>query len=123
MQNGVFFPQAALDRWIGEGTVDLRQSELEILEGGGRRYRLADAVHVVREVSGAGDPFKLVGRVKALSYLDELGAEIVETSMLLGDGAYDIESGWLGVPFGPAADAAKSDEEVLTRLLGKKDVT
>jgi len=27
-----------------------------------------------------------------------MGAEIVQTSMLVGEAAYDIEPGWLGVP-------------------------
>jgi hypothetical protein len=135
MENRVFFPQAALDRWIGDGTVDLDQSELTILAEG-RRYKLADAVRVVREVGGAGDPHELVGRVKALAYLEQLGAEIVETSMLLDDAAYDVELGWLGIPVGTlaqhiASDArkaaragratedAKSDEDLLARFLGK----
>ena len=96
----------------------------------GRRYRLAEAVHVLRDVSGGGDA-ELLGRVKARVYLEQLGAEIVETSMLLGDAAYDVEAGWVGVPSVPFADyaaasaasakkrgadpgaAPKSDEELL----------
>ncbi len=108
MENRVFFPQAALDQWIVDGTVDLADGELTLLAEG-RRYRLAEAVRVVREVSGGGDAHDLVGRVKARAALEQLGAEIVESSMLLGDAAYDVEPGWLGTPIGTFAEHVESD--------------
>jgi hypothetical protein len=134
MENRVFFPQAAMDEWIVDGTVDLQQNELTIVAEG-RRYKLAEAVRVLREVSGTGDVHKLVGRVKACAYLEELGAEIVETSMLLGDAAYDVAPGWMGSPIGTftehvreqsglrkggrATDDPKTDEDLLVRFLAK----
>jgi hypothetical protein len=135
MENRVFFPQAALDEWIVDGTVELTHGVLTILSEG-RRYELAEAVLVVREVSGAGDARDLLGRVKILPILQELGAELVETSMLLGEAAYDVEPGWVGTPVGPfaeylASDARKqargaksgpeprSDEEVLASSLAR----
>jgi hypothetical protein len=130
MENRIFFPQAALDQWIVEGSVELQDGELTILAVG-RRYRLAEAVHVVRDASGGGDQ-ELVGRVKARVYLEQLGAELVETSMLLGDAAYDVEPGWVGVPAvpfaefaaarakkAPGADQARSDEELLAQFAAK----
>jgi hypothetical protein len=110
MANRVFFPQAALDQWIMDGSVELQDGELTIL-GERRRFRLSEAVHIVREVSGAGDAHELLGRVKTRAYLEQLGAEIVETSMLLGDAAYDVDPGWMGVPVG-----AFAHEEILARL-------
>jgi hypothetical protein len=135
MKNRVFFPQAALDQWIVDGSVELQDGELTIVAEG-RRYRLAEAVRVIREVSGAGDGHEVVGRVKARMYLEQLGAEIVETSMLLGEAAYDVEPGWLGIPVGTFAehvgsDARKrargskagadprTDEDLLARFLAK----
>ncbi|HXN31660.1 MAG TPA: hypothetical protein VN894_07360 [Polyangiaceae bacterium] len=108
MENRVFFPQAALDQWIVDGTIDMQQGELTILAEG-RGYTLAEAVHVLREVSGAGDPHELVGRVKTRAYLEPLGAEIVQSSLLLGDAAYDVEPGWLGVPIGTLAAHVRSE--------------
>jgi hypothetical protein len=135
MANRVFFPQAALDEWIVDGSVELDNGELTILAEG-RRYRLAEAVRVMREVSGAGDAQELVGRVKARTYLEQLGAEIVEGSMLVGDAAYDVEPGWLGIPIGTFAEHVgsdarrrartgkggadpKTDEDLLARFLAK----
>ena len=114
MENRVFFPQAALDHWMVDGTVDLQQSELTILAEG-RSYRLTEAVRVMREVSGGGDPYELVGRVKPRAYLDELGAEIVEGSMLLGDEAYDVEPGWLAAPVGSLALHLASEARMKAR--------
>ena len=134
MQNRVFFPQGALDQWIVDGTVDLQGGELTILAEQ-RRYQVVEAVRVLQEVSGSGDKHDLVGRVKTRAALEQLGAEIVESSMLLGDAAYDVEPGWVGTPVGSfsahvkaarerARDAAfgpepKTDEDLLARFLAK----
>jgi hypothetical protein len=129
MENRIFFPQTALDEWIVEGTVDLQDGVLALLPVG-RRYRLAEAVRVVRDASGGGDA-ELLGRVKSRTYLEGIGAEIVEGSMLLGDVAYDVEPGWVGIPTSDFADYAsamkpsrggaqpKSDEELLARFVDK----
>jgi hypothetical protein len=99
MQNRVFFPQAALDQWIVDGTVDLQESELTILAEA-RRYKLAEGIHVTKEVTGEPDPNELLGKVKSRNFLNELGAEVMESSMIIGDNAYDVVSGWLGTPVG-----------------------
>jgi hypothetical protein len=138
MQNRVFFPQAALDQWIVDGTVDLSGNELTIV-GAGRRDRLAEALRVMREVTTGTDPNDLLGRVKTRGYLEELGAEVVESSMILGDTAYDVEPGWLGAPIGtfdehvgsaarkqsrghrhdPMGDEPRTDEDLLAKFLVK----
>jgi hypothetical protein len=133
MENRFFFPEAALNEWIVEELVDLRAGELTIL-GEGRRYALAEGVRIVREVSGSVDKHDLIGRVKSRAALEQLGAEIVETSMLLGEAAYDVEPGWVASPVGTfalhegsearkkaaagrAAPRPKSDEELLVKFL------
>lgn len=139
MQNRVFFPQAALDQWIVDETVDLAGNELTILAEA-RRYRIAEAVYVKAEVTGSPDVNELVGKVKSRPFLAELGAEIVEGSMILGDNAYDVVPGWMGSPIGsfddhvtsaarknarekrgakPEAAEPRNDEEMLARFLAK----
>jgi hypothetical protein len=136
MQNRVFFPQAALDQWIVDGVVELQRGELTLLTEG-RRYAIIEAVHVLREVSGAGDAAEIVDRVKTVASLEELGAELVEGSMLLGDAAYDVVPGWSGAPIESlsmhlAAEARKrgpggkgmtadvrTEEELLARFLAR----
>jgi hypothetical protein len=114
MQNRVFFPQAALDQWLVDGAVDLRGTELTIVAEA-RRYELAEAVRVLREVTGATDEQDLVGRVKPKAALEEKGAEILESSMIVGDNAYDVVPGWLGTPIGSFDDHVASAERAQAR--------
>jgi hypothetical protein len=118
--SSVFFPQLLVDQWGIEGKVDLTATEL-ILLAEGRRYKIVEAVRVLAEVTGANDGEKLVGRVKPKHALDELGAEILENSMILGDNAYDIVPGWLGTPASPFAEHLLSPERAKARG-GKTDV-
>ena len=135
MQNRIFFPQAALDQWVLEGSVELAGNQLTIL-GEGRRYRIAEAVRVVREVSGVPDANDVIGKVKSRVFFEELGAEIYESSMLIGENAYEVRTGWLGVPTStfnaylstrrPTGIAAgeftaepRTDEDLLARFLLK----
>ena len=141
MQNRVFFPQTALDQWIVDGAMDLQGGVLTLV-GEGRKYEVGEAVRVLREVSGAGDGAQLIGKVKTRAWLEQQGAEIVETSMLLGEAAYDVDPGWMGVPVGAFSERGaeagpggttkkskgkkatkhgppKTDEELLARFLAK----
>ena len=131
MQNRIFFPQAALDQWVVEGSVELQGNQLTIL-GEGRRYRIAEAVRVLAEVSGTPDQNDVIGKVKSRVYFEELGAEILEDSMIIGDNAYQVKTGWLGAPTVPLADHVrerqesgqftdepKTDEDLLARFLLK----
>jgi hypothetical protein len=135
MQNRVFFPQAALDQWLSDGAIDLRGTELSLAHDP-RRYRLLEAAHVLHEVTGAEDTNEIVGRVKSKQYLQELGAEILESSLILGDNAYDVTPGFLASPIGTFEEFIMSaehkvrasqskdpepatDEELLARTLVK----
>jgi hypothetical protein len=136
VQNRIFFPQAALDHWVVEGQVELAGNQLTIV-GEDRRYRIAEAVYVLKEVTGTPDANDVIGKVKSRVYFEELGAEILEDSMIIGENAYDVKTGWLGAPtstFAEFVDArrglgaraggafkeeAKTDEDLLARFLLK----
>ena len=129
MKNRVFFPQRALDQWLGEDRVDLVGNEL-VIKAEGRKYRVLEAVLIVNEVSGGVDQFELVGKVKTIMYLTELGAEVLENSMVLGELAYEVIPGFVGAPIGtlaqhraggsippPASARVSSDEDMLAQYL------
>lgn len=103
-----------------EGKIDLTGTELVVLAEG-RRYAIEESVRVVAEVTGANDPHKLVGKVRPKSGLDEMGAEILENSMILGDNAYDVVPGWAGTPKTSFSDHLLSPERMAARG-GKTDV-
>jgi hypothetical protein len=120
MENRVFFPQLLLDQWGVEGKIDLTGRELMIL-GEGRRYEIEEVVRVVAEVTGANDPHKLVGKVKPQAMLEEMGAEILENSMILGDNAYDVVPGWAGTAKTSWTQHLDSSERMAARA-GKTDI-
>jgi hypothetical protein len=99
MYNRVFFPQAALDKWVSEDRVELGDGVL-VIKAERRRFRLIDALRVLAEVSGGGDMFGIVGKVKTVNFLTELGAELLGDSILIGDSGYDVVPGFLGLPIG-----------------------
>jgi hypothetical protein len=130
----VFFPQLALDQWVSEGRVDLFGDQLE-LKVQGRRYRIVEAVRVLRLVSEGTDIHEVTGRVKSVAYLRELGAELLGDSMIIGDLAYEVVLGFWGTPMGsslerrasaggsggtlrpPDSLSPKSDQELLAEFL------
>jgi len=129
-KNRVFFPQQVLDRWLDAGDAELFANELT-LRAERKKYRLVEGVRVLAEVSGAGDPYDITGKVKTVAFLSELGAELLGESMLIGDNAYEIVPGWLGQPKPEAAQAAapgpakaaapsESDAELLASYLSRK---
>lgn len=126
--NRVFFSQDSLDHWISESRVDLVGNEL-VVKAEGRRYRVVEAVHVLSEVSGTPDVHEIVGKVKSVLFVTELGAEILGRSMVLGDNAYEIVPGFMGTAIGDFAehraqrddrgdrDLPKSEEALLAQYL------
>jgi hypothetical protein len=130
----VFFPQEALDQWLSRNQVELTGTELT-LKAERRRYRIVEAARILREVSGLEDAHEIVGKVKSVNFLTELGAELLGSSMILGDNAYEIVPGFVGSPLGDFAEyragAARkrprtathgseppeSDEELLARFV------
>lgn len=132
MKNRVFFPQEALDVWIAEERVELKNDELTILREN-RKFKIIEGLRIVREVTGQPDVNELVGKVKSKAFLTELGAEILERSVVIGENAYDAVPGFVGAPIGSftdhrkhtpptttAARALTSDEELLAAFLKKK---
>jgi hypothetical protein len=132
MKNRVFFPQAALDEWITEDRVDLKHDELTI-KSESRRYKIIEAIRILREATSSSDPHELLGKVKSKAFLEELGAEVLESSMIIGDNAYDVVQGFVGAPIGSFAEHLRemppdsrpapgimSDEDLLAAFLASK---
>jgi hypothetical protein len=130
-KNRVFFPQAALDQWLREGRIELTTNEL-VIRAEGRKYRIVEAVRILAEVSGGQDVHEVVGRVRTVAYLSELGAELLGASMVIGDLAYEVIPGFLGSPIGSfnehrsgsipppgpgGVTGPKSDEDLLAQFL------
>ncbi len=128
----IFFPQEALDQWLYQGRIELSEDRLKIIEED-REYKVLEGVRVVAEVTGLPDVHELSGKVKTVNFLLELGAELLGTSMVIGENAYDVVPGWLGAPVGAfverkaqasgmrksrgSIDQPQTDEELLAQFL------
>jgi hypothetical protein len=97
MSGLLFVSQTMLDGWVGQGRIDLdgHLMTLRAGDGQGRSYALEPAVRFLRVVGAEGDPHALVGKVKAMARLREVGAEALGDSVVLGDVAYEVQPGFM----------------------------
>ncbi|MEC7526225.1 MAG: hypothetical protein VYE22_40465 [Myxococcota bacterium] len=95
--NRLFVPQAMLDLWLSEERVEV-EGEVMITRPEGQRLELTTAVLFKEEVTGSPDAHDLLGKVKDLEQLAEIGAEHYADSVLLGDNAYQVVEGFAGTP-------------------------
>lgn len=88
----VFVPQEALEGWLSAGRVHMVGETLFV---DGQSFALEGALHFVSEVAGGPDEHKLVGHVKTMEQLGELGGEHISASVVLGDSAYEVIEGFV----------------------------
>ncbi len=105
--NRFFWPQELLDQWIVEEKIVLEGEQLTILEEN-RAYLLNQAIYFVEDVGDGDDQYKLVGRVKNMGVLEEMGAEHYMDSVLIGDSAYQVVTGFAGAPQANAAQQVQA---------------
>jgi hypothetical protein len=108
----LFVSQAMIDSWADQGRIDFVGNVMTMLsgEGKGRSYGLEPAVRFLALLGADQDPHQLLKKVKSISQLKELGAEAIDSSVVLGDVAYEVEPGFLAEMSAlQAAAAAKAD--------------
>ncbi len=97
----LFLPQTTLEDWATAEKADVHDQAL-VLTGDPIRYPVEPAVHVTSLVSGP-DEHQLLRKVKTDAQLADLGAERLADSVVAGESAYDVESGYVvQVPDPPA---------------------
>ena len=64
--------------------------------GEGRAYSVRQAVYFQADVGDGSDDYNLIGRVKEVASLEEIGAEYYMESVLIGDSAYQVVQGFTG---------------------------
>ena len=97
----LFLPQTTLEDWASSERADVHDRAL-VLTGESVKFPVEPAVHVVTLVSGP-DEHQLLKKVKTDAQLAALGAERLADSVVAGESAYDVESGYVvQVPDAPA---------------------
>jgi hypothetical protein len=89
----LFVSQELLDQWAIEGKIELSGSQLKILAED-RTFALTPGVRFLKLAAGEDRP-ALLGKVKSEEQLAALGGELYMSSVLLGEDAYDVQSGFL----------------------------
>ena len=102
----LFLPQKTLEDWSVGDKADLEDGKLVIKETRSS-HAVTPAVHFVKVVSG-NDAHHLTGRVKTMKQLDELGAEHMMDSVLLGETAFEVIPGYV-TELGAQAAPVKPD--------------
>jgi hypothetical protein len=93
----LFVSQAMIDSWADQGRIDFVGNVMTLLAGEGRdrSYALEPAVRFLALLGADADPHQLLKKVKSLAQLRDLGAEVIDASVVLGDVAYEVEPGFL----------------------------
>ena len=119
MRTSLYVSNDALMALESSGELDLDGSRFS-LKGEDRAFELKPAVRFLKVVSGF-DASALLGKVWSVPELLENGAEHYSDSVLLGEVAYEVEEGFLGVPlWEPKSEpqgAEPSDGELIARFL------
>ena len=92
----LYVSQAQMDQWTTGGKVGL-QNDLMTVPAMNRSFRIEGAVRFLKLVGGNDDQV-MVGKVKTVVELASVGAEQYGTSVILGDAAYEVEEGFIGLP-------------------------
>ncbi|HUK65273.1 MAG TPA: hypothetical protein VLV17_00495 [Anaeromyxobacteraceae bacterium] len=126
----LFLSQVVIDSWAERGDVEYQDGAMFLVPGKGpRRYAIDPAVRFVKTVGAVADRHALVGKVKTNAQLRLLGAECLGDSVLMGEVAYEVQSGYLaseapGEAAGSAQAPGDSQErdgaEALARFLIEK---
>jgi hypothetical protein len=90
-----FLPQKTLDGWSEDGRVRLDSNTL-FLVAEARTMALTPALHFISLIAGQDDPHQLIGRVKTIAFLQQLGGEHYLDSVILGDIGYSVVEGYVG---------------------------
>lgn len=121
--NRVFLPQEMLDGWLSDERVDV-DGDVMTLRPEGQRFQLKTAVRFLEELADGGDEAALVGKVKDLEQLAELGGEHCADSVILDDNAYQVIEGFVGEPLvdeQPAAGTGSSLASAAQAALGEEE--
>jgi hypothetical protein len=92
----LFVSQTQMDKWTTEGKVRLHD-DIMMLPAMSRSFKLSSAVHFTKMIDG-DDKKKLLGKVKTLAQLTELGAEHYGASVIMGETGYECTEGFVGTP-------------------------
>ncbi len=101
--NRLFWSQELLDEWMVEEKIIIDGEKLDI-PSENQCFRVSQAVYFSADVGDGSDIHGLVGRVKEVGKLTEMGAEHYMDSVVIADSAYEVVPGFIGEPIETASN-------------------
>lgn len=99
----LYISQNRIDAWSAENRIDIKGDRMTLVEHG-RAFIVQPAVRFLKVSGDEPDPHDLLGKVKAADELEAMGADLMATSVIFGDTAYDVENGFVGEPLPKGAE-------------------
>lgn len=90
----MFIAERTLEAWLDSGNVDV-DSDKVVLKNHDRAYGLEPAVRFLSVVPEGAAP-ELIGKVLTNARIGELGGEMMGDSVLFGEAAFEVETGYVG---------------------------
>lgn len=121
----IFISQDVLDSLFSEGKAHLDHDMLTMHGKDNEVFKLTQAYKFLYMADGSADPHSLVGKIFTKEQLKKSNMDIYMDSVLYNDKAYQVETGYVGVPQNKAAEEKSEDmeqvpdEELLTDYLLK----
>lgn len=114
----MFIAHETLETWVTQGRAEL-DAQMLLDRETGHRFRLAEGVRFLEELTGLPDSRELVGKVKDLDALAAMGGEHMADSVILGDNAYRVQPGMVGTLV--EAVAPKQPQDAPPRRVSRPD--
>ena len=90
----MFIAHSTLEAWVDSGNVDVGENVVTLMKLG-RKYDLEPAVRFLAVVPEGAAP-ELIGKVLTNERIVELGGELMGDSVLFGEAAFEVETGFVG---------------------------
>lgn len=94
----LFISQKRLDSWLEQERITIEDRVMTLANG--QRFELSPAVFVSELVGSKVDPNEIVGKVKTRKQLEEMAAEHVHDSLIMGEVGYQVVEGFVGLRLG-----------------------
>jgi hypothetical protein len=114
----LYVSQSLLDAWVEHAGARVDGDLLRISADGVSWTLYLNPAVVFERIDGhSPDPYGLVGAVKSMQELAQMGAEYFDVSVVLAEHAYTVRPGVLAVPITAAGEETQFDARGWQRLV------
>ena len=96
----LYISQDSLDEWSSKDQIKLDGNRV-VFAGHKAKFVLYPAVRFLKVSGAENDPHGFLGKVKTQIDITQSGGELYMDSVLYGDTAYDVETGFLAEEMAP----------------------